>query len=373
MKTVKRICAVLLAVLLLGALAASASAENYAEANQAAGGTTSFDKTLIVDEGAKVPGVTFAYTIKPGAAVEAADGKLAVLAGLGTPTVGTAAFTNSDTDSVTVSEGQASVKKSVQIDFSSVTFPEPGVYRYILTETASNLAYITDDSTADRTVDVYVEDSDGKLSVTGYVMYEGAVTAAPGTDGTGAGETKSSGYTNTAVQYDLTLSKTVAGNQGSKDKYFLFTVTVTGIAGDQYTVDLTGADATVAENAATKADYVGKTNPDVVSSGTAAQFYLQHGQSIVIRGLPKGAAYTITETAEDYTASYKVDTVDAVESASCTSGEGGVTADTTVAFTNTRVGTVPTGILLTVIPGVVIVAVAAVGLVLFGRKKREER
>ena len=87
-------------------------------------------------------------------------------------------------------------------------------------------------------------------------------------------------------------------------------------------------------------------------------------------GLNSGAVCTVTEDAEDYTATHVIDGGNSVTGNS--SGALTLTnADRTVAFTNTREGIIPTGVLLTIAP-------FAIGLLLFGalavfliaRKKR---
>lgn len=76
------------------------------------------------------------------------------------------------------------VKKEISIDFSNITYTEPGIYRYILQEESNNplvtddieLENLTDDDRKYRTIDVYVTDdeTDGrhKLS-TSIVVYQG--------------------------------------------------------------------------------------------------------------------------------------------------------------------------------------------------------
>ena len=73
--------------------------------------------------------------------------------------------------------------------------------------------------------------------------------------------TKDKGFTNEYATQDLTFSKTVTGNQGSREKYFQFTVKISNaVAGTKYDVDLTNAVASAPENLATKTEYDGKTN-----------------------------------------------------------------------------------------------------------------
>lgn len=372
-----------------------------------AGTSCPFNKYLVLDSEASVPNVTFTYSIAAGTAIAASSSGFEVLAGVGTPTVNSAAFMVNDSksttvasgDTVTLASGKAYAKKTVTVDFRSVSFPEPGVYRYILTENetsgAMGISYDTQkasDATAKtRTLDVYVTDNgSGTLVVSAYVLHNGtdapALNSTAGTgDVTTAGAAladKSDGFVNEYASLNLTVSKTVSGNQGSKDKYFDFTVTISGaIAGTVYTVDLSDADATSGSNAATIEANQGKTNPaslTVGSDGTVeAHFYLQHDDSVVIQGLASGTKYTVVENYEDYKAT-QATTGDTVTAAADTSAKtltvtgptNGIGVDTTIAFTNERTGTIPTGVMMTVVPGVIIVAVAVGGLILLGKKKK---
>ena len=176
---------------------------------------------------------------------------------------------------------------------------------------------------------------------------------------------KSSGYTNTYDTSNLTFSKTVSGNQASRDKYFAFTVTISeAVPGTVYTVDLRKADATSGTNAATIAANAGKTNVSELTVGedrTVTQtFYLQHGQEITIKGLAKDTVYSVTENAEDYKPTIPDNASGTIAS-----------ADVTAAFTNTRSGVIPTGVLLTVAPFAAIMAVGAVGIIVMVGKKRK--
>lgn len=419
----------LAAISMLSVLPMNAWAADYSETlvTEADLKTTSFDKYLVMDVNANVPNATFTYTIVPGSAITAdtENGTLAVLAGVGEPklqgagaddNIGKAVFTSSDVpiaeSSVaqgdtpvfsTTGEGKTSdekyAKKTVSIDFSNVQFTEPGVYRYVITESGTNQG-VTNDAISTRTLDVYVEDatasSEGittkQLKITGYVMYSGTIETAPKAtsnedaespnNGAEAG-TKSDSYTNTYSTHDLTFSKTVTGNQGSKDKYFKFTVNISGaVAGTKYTVDIANADAAVPEtgslNAATDTNYAGKSNTNSIvvpdnETSVSADFYLQHGQSIVIKGLADGTAYTITEAQEDYapTAAITGDTVGTTNSNSSVS-DTGLNSDTTVAFTNNRNGVIPTGVLVSVAP-IAIIGIAVIGGIVFLMIKNKRR
>ena len=97
-----------------------------------------------------------------------------------------------------------------------------------MTETATTNQGVTNDKSATRTLDVYVIDKNGTLEVSSYVLHTGIDAPAAGTDKGSADVSntgdklgyKSAGYTNTYDTSNLTFSKTVSGNQASRDKYF---------------------------------------------------------------------------------------------------------------------------------------------------------
>ena len=386
------------------------------------GGTTTFSKYLIVDSDTNIPNVTFDFSIAPITTGQAAAaGTVAVYApgsaGVsGTPTISDPAFSSDTTNTPTydtiqaddngklnLDSGKKYAAKTVTVDFSSVSFPEPGIYRYVVTEAAAAAsgAYRHDTQNTGGTpltryLDVYVtDDGNGTLEVSSYVLHktDGVVNrnndsgSADVTNANDPVNDKSASYVNEYDTKDLSFSKKVDGNQASRDKYFKYTVTVTGLnASDVFTVDLAGADALPAENNATT--YSNMSNPPSVTGAqldSGVVFYLQHEQFIKIEGLPTTAQYTVTETAEDYTSNDGNDIV--AVAAIGTEGQdgyvrartysdtstGNMSDDHYVGFTNTRDGIIPTGVLLTVAP-------FAIGLLLFGalavffiaRKKRRE-
>nr|MCR5805677.1 hypothetical protein [Oscillospiraceae bacterium] len=215
---------------------------------------------------------------------------------------------------------------------------------------------------------------------------------------------KSEGYKNEYTAYNLTFGKAVTGNQGSRDKYFKFTVNISGAtAGSIYDLDI-DADATVANNNATKSDYIGKKqNNDtgslsitVGSEGTAsAVFYLRHGQYITIKGLAAGTKYEVIEEKEDYTQEALIGesgskTVGGIESNQSllewdsthsgydaltdptSSNNAGITSDVHTGFTNTREGTVPTGVLISVAAPTFVGLGAAAGIIYLLTKKKKK-
>ena len=306
-------------------------------------------------------------------------------------------------------------QKKIEIDFSGIEFTEPGIYRYIITEAAAGTnqaAGVTNDADNTRVLDVVVSDTSAenttKLSITNYVLHD-SVDDSPvkGTGATADTATvagKSSGFTNKYETYDLEFSKTVAGNQGSKDKYFKFDLAVSNAKGAEITVDGQGttflaapekSTSTIYTEAAmntanTKDDDTERTGQQLKadeSGEITVSFYIKHGQSVKLLGLPAGAKYTVTEAQEDYTPSVAVSetiaegasyTADAAANAArngISDSDTGIQGNTTAAFTNTREGTIPTGILSNVaLPvGIIVLGVVgAAGSIIYIKKKKSE-
>lgn len=380
------------------------------------GGTleTSFDKYLVMDKAANVPNASFTYAVTAGAAksYDVAGRKFEVLAGVdagkvaqkgvsdGTISVSFAAGDATKEEANAMVKGfdasvQKYAEKSVTLDFSAVKFPEPGVYRYIITESGTN-AGITNDADATRVLDVYVQDAteevanpgdgggassteyDLKMTVAGYVLHsntDDAPDVAMGDDfGSGGsyGDTKSHGFTNVYDTSDLTFRKEVAGNQASRDKYFEFTLAITdAVPGTKYAVDLAGAEATSGSNAATIAANAGQANPAelvVGADGTVTQkFYLQHGQEIKVQGLSQSTGYAVTENAEDYKS-------ESGKLSGYTDAANGTvaSADLKVAYVNTRNGVIPTGVVMTVLPFAAVTLIGGFGAATILMKKRKK-
>lgn len=388
-----------------------------------AGATTTFDKVLIMDENANVPTIDFEFSIAPGAAIayDVNGHKIAVYAGnnaavSGTPTMsgnggankvsfapGHATVTSHD--AATIDAGEKAAAETITVDFSQVTFAEPGIYRWLINETSVDQQGIAYDTQAkvpgakQRVLDVYVtDDGNGTLAVSSYVFHEDISSPAMSAD-FGSGEVasagasvadKSKGFVNEYTTYDIDISKTVAGNQASRDKYFQFEVAIThaGANADLDVVisenakdpvkseatiyaaaDMAAANTADDDNAVANQQW--KTNAD---GAVTKIVYLKHGQSIQIKGLAKDAMYTITELPEDY----KPSTVktpaggEAVNGATAICAEStGMAADHDIDYTNTRNGMVPTGVVLSAASGLALIGIGG-GAILFASRKRKE-
>lgn len=363
--------------------------------------TTTFDKYLVMDKEANVPIASFSYAVTAGQAKSYdIDGKtFEVLAGVDASKVsvtgtgaGVISYAPGDT---TASDENALVKnydnstekyakKTATLDFSNCKFTEPGVYRYVITETGTNQA-VTNDADATRIVDVYVyDDSDAdakKLTIAGYVLHSNendSPSLSMGENNGTAGsydDTKSQGFTNEYDTSDLTFRKEVSGNQASHDKYFEFTLNIAdAVAETVYDVDISGADSVSGSNSATIEANTGKTNPTkltVGEDGTVTQkFYLQHGQEVTVNGLAKGTTYEVLENKEDYksteagVAGYE-DAVDGTVASE----------DINTSYLNTREGIIPTGVAMTVAPFAVVTLLGGCGVasILMRKKDNEDK
>lgn len=389
-----------------------------------AGASTTFDKVLIMDENANVPTLDFEFSIEPGTAIayDVNGQKIAVYAGdngavSGTPTMSGNGGANkvsfapghatvTEHASATIDAGEKAAVETITVDFSQVTFAEPGIYRWVVKETSADqqgIDYDTQAATAgskQRVLDVYVtDDGSGTLEVASYVFHETASSPVMGVD-YGSGEVasmgvavadKSKGFVNEYTTYDIDLSKVVSGNQASRDKYFAFEVAITdaGANADLEIVITDNAKDPVKSEATqyAAADMKSANTLDMDSEVTGQQWktdasgavtktvYLKHDQSIQIKGLAAGAKYTITETPEDY----KPSTVktpaggEAVNGTTAVCAEStGMAADHDVDYTNTRNGNVPTGIAISAASGIALIGISGGAIFAASRKRKED-
>ena len=402
-----------LAVMLMGSVVNAES--NY---TPVAGTSTTFTKYLVVPNDTNIPAMTFNYSIAPGTAAAGDVNHMPIYAGndtsrvTGTPSVGTATFTagqsttdGTATDGIANSTDHRYASSAVTVNFSGVSFKEPGVYRYIVTEINTTPNNVSFDSELKRTLDVNVVNDDtvgneGKLKVESYVMYYGTVTALQ--NKTTVQDTskkakeasiqtgdKCDNYINAFPAQSLYVGKKISGNQASKDKYFKFTVslanagagTIINVAGN-FTRSLIPADINGATTDIPSGGHTNTQSITVGSDGTVSEtFFLQGGQYIQLQGVPTGAVYTVSEDTTAYTADGYV-CEDAKTKNFQLDGLTGVTfddeltntvaADTDYAtgYTNTRQGAIPTGLLLSVAGLLVVAAIVVAGFIFFGARSK---
>lgn len=261
--------------------------------------------------------------------------------------------------------GVITVEKTVDFDLGGLEFTEPGIYYWTITKTKAGASSATNEVDTLYLI-ARVNDVGGTLTP----IY------SINTDLTTASKRNEIVDNYPANNHSLTLTKMVTGNQGSKDQYFKFDVTLSGlgdIAGHDLDVTLSGATGTPATTL--YGETPNQLNPTTIrikSDGTAtATFWLKHNQTIVIDGILEDASYTVTEDnafASGYDTKYKIGSTETDGKATGTQDIG---TGVTVIYTNTKASDVPTGIVLDM--AAPLAGIALVGLlmaVLMVSKKR---
>ena len=162
------------------------------------------------------------------------------------------------------------------------------------------------------------------------------------------GKTQAVNVSNTYnPSYQLTVKKTVKGNQGNKASDFRFQIMLTG--------NSIPKNINVIKNG--KADKITLTNG-------IAEFTLAHGDEIIFEKVPSQSKYTITEL-DGESRGYTV---------SSTNASGTLSKNTEVSFVNTKNVGVPTAAMTntTVVAGIVIVCIVCIAIVIRKKNKKEK-
>lgn len=224
----------------------------------------------------------------------------------------------------------------------TVALPEytsVGVYEYTLQEVAGTTAGVTYYGETIKLVVTVVNGGNNNL-----LRIAGVHTESSGV--------KSDTFENTYRAGTLNVSKTVTGNLGDKNKYFEFKMTLTGENGKTY-----GASYAVSGGS-------DSSNPQSIKIGEETTFKLKHGDTLSIANLPYGVTYTVTEAAaEGYTTK--------VGETATSEVKGSIDAATqTEAFTNTKTGSIDTGVTTENLPYVLLIGfVVLAGAALLIKRK----
>lgn len=286
----------------------------------------------LANEGTFSPAETFSFDIEADNVTDASDD--ITPENMPIPTIGTVSYLRGEAGSTTKT-------KEIKIDLPE--YDSVGVYTYIIHEAAGNSAGVTyyDDAILLR---VTVIEQDGKLRI----------AAVHTEDPESTGEGKKDDFDNLYSAGELEVHKDVEGIMGNKEKYFKFTVRLTGEEGktyqDSYAITGGSYDA----------------NPDSIEikpgETTEATFYLKDDDTIHIENLPYGVEYKVSETpVADYVTTE-------------TGTEGEVDAAVEQAnFTNTKGGTVDAGVVLDSAPYLfTLTGAAGVGLLLTLRRRHQK-
>lgn len=218
---------------------------------------------------------------------------------------------------------------------------ELGVYTYKVEETAGSTAGVTYDGTDLYLVLTILRDENSGKHFVAAMHYETATGDKKGEQGA------------IVNQYDsgsLSVTKQIAGNMADMTKKFAFTIEFSAPTGE-----VVNSTVTV-----TKPD--GTTETKSFTDGSLTYTIdLGDNNTVKFENLPAGVTYTVSEEADGYTASQN-DVAGSIEAND---------ADT-VEITNTLSTEVDTGISMDSIPYIVLLAVAAFGIVALMMKKRYE-
>ena len=313
--------------------------------------------------------ITYSFDVTEQAAVaQPSDIINPALAVSGAPIIADLVYSTSDEfDSTT-----HSCTKNLVIDWSNVNITEPGVFYWTVTKTMD-----TDDPDTEHSATnlsgtmylyAYVIENGGNLTVNDVFLRSSSDLED---------ETAHKGNLNDQYPIEklsLSINKTVTGNQGSKDQYFCFTVTLkspVGAADQIYSIQV--PEKTIPATAY----HAAKTNPEniTVPSGSigTVEIWLKHGQTATISGLLFDTSYTIIESANT---GYTVTTGVSGDAAITTTEIAGevtdpsLTATTTVAYNNFKEATVPTGIIPMSGAPIMMMLAAAVMMMINKRKAK---
>lgn len=362
------------------------------------GGSITFTKELVKKSPtATTPAVVFPFTIAAASSAQCAAGVsyngTPVKEGIGTPTL---TFGENNETGVTYTVGDTNLTKSVTITFPNVTFAQPGIYRYLITEGTSEEGTrlgITSETGA-MFLDVRVVRQGGTLVIDDY----GFIAATKSGDNyVPKDDAKVDGkFTNNYDTYDLVLSKELDGDMAEDDRLFTFEVEFyDGQEDIVLGVDPDGENGTYNVNGL---DVAGITFGENGTADPTNTIQITANGTVTIKDIPGCVKYNVNElnpgngykevaysinSSSDATLSGNSEFSADVEKFG--TGEGLTNAkaiDKTVEGANTIVFTnkkdssdsqLPaTGIILNFAPYALLVAFAGVFAVLFLRKRREE-
>lgn len=286
----------------------------------------------LTNEGTISPAETFEFTIERDSVTDAGDD--VTPENMPLPTIGTVDYV----------QGEAgSANKTKQIEIQLPEYDSVGVYTYIIHEAAGGSAGVTYYGDA-ILLRVTVIEQDGKLRI----------AAVHTEDPESTGEGKKDDFDNFYSAGELEVHKDVEGIMGNKDKYFEFTVQLTGEEGKTYQDSYAITGGSYDANPASIEIKPGET--------TKATFYLKDGDTIHIENLPYGVEYKVSETP----------VADYVTTETGTEGEVDEAVEQAT-FTNTKGGTVDAGVVLDSAPYLfTLTGAAGVGLLLTLRRRHQK-
>lgn len=286
----------------------------------------------LANEGTFSPAETFSFDIEADNVTDASDD--ITPENMPMPTIGTVSYLRGEA---------GSANKTKQIEIQLPKYDSVGVYTYIIHEAAGSSAGVTYYGDA-ILLRVTVIEQDGKLRI----------AAVHTEDPESTGEGKKDDFDNFYSAGELEVHKDVEGIMGNKEKYFEFTVQLTGEEGKTYQDSYAITGGSYDANPTSIEIKPGET--------TEATFHLKDDDTIHIENLPYGVEYKVSETP----------VADYVTTETGTEGEVDEAVEQAT-FTNTKGGTVDAGVVLDSAPYLfTLTGAAGVGLLLTLRRRHQK-
>lgn len=259
-------------------------------------------------------------------------------AGVGTPVITTSlngtTFTGAtDTDheklkitpaiTMNASSTGTANKYKIHITFDPTAFTAAGIYRYVITETATSYessGVVDGGISASRYLDVYVKDAAtaGSYEIYGYVCFQNnnsidardnattnTVTAAAKTEGfvattTGGTDGATTQTADEYYTYNLTIKKTLENDQAMNSNKFPFKVEFanTQVTGNVLPIvtEVSSGKATIpTEFAAAAISSISFDGTDTSTDSAKKKLEIAHQGEVKITGIPVGTTATINE------------------------------------------------------------------------------
>ena len=377
-KPMKKLLAILLALMMVLVSVAALAADDPADTNgndqgtTAPAGNTGTDvKVSIAAPSASAGTPTKAVDVEINkiitpTVVEEADKhpelKLRFTVGTGTPTLSTETTAPAvSIPSFTIDEGAGSGKMTIKLP----SYKAVGVYTYPITEDiiddsdpddvkVLDIAGMTEANKLELKVTVIQDVQNNQLVIGGIAIRQDDV--------------KVDKITNLYKSGDLSVTKTVDGIMGDRTKSFPITITLQASTGKTVasTVSYIGGNVTTAQNATF--DATGKAVIEV---------QLKHGETVTIHNIPEGVTYKVEEDSSIIhvsAADVQPENVNAyyVTGEVKNAAEITVGSNTPITITNTKTIDVDTGVSLDSTVYMLIMALALVGFVVLKVRRRED-
>lgn len=291
-------------------------------------------------------------------------------------------------------DGSKYTNKAFTVDFSGVTWENPGIFRYVVTETSSNekvpdSGKLYFDVWVNRESSVKTDEGYNKFKITSVIAHTDNALSYDSEKVVGD---KTSYLTSTSrtKAMDLIVKHYADGNQASKTEEYTYTLKLTG-ATKGSTITWIKSD---------------NTQGSITVDSTGAYTYnfkLKADQYITFKSISEDPGYevladeetmkaetltTVTSIEGDGSDKYTNDSTDvegdlidlspnAASETNISDSKYSITdtfmkSNTTVAFTIYKVGTIPTGVIVSVAPYAVVAIAGFAGIIVFATKKKRK-